>query len=345
MTLEREANSLPDGDERAASFAMLTLLARSLVARSVPVACRLGIPEAIGDGARTADDLAAALGADTGALRRLLRALAVLGAVSRDGDRYSLTALGRTLLPGRYSLAEAARFFGDPFYLRAWEALDDAVTDGQSAFRHAHGAGLFDYIGEHPDALATFQGWMTRQSALQTPAVLAAYDFGGAGTIVDVGGGHGTLLAAILAAQPAARGILYDAPGVVADASPVLAPVADRSEIVSGDFFSAVPRGGDTYVLKHIVHDWDDERALRILRNVRAVVPDTGRVVVVDTVLPDEDVYTHGFFLDLTMLVMTDGGRERTAGEFAALLGDAGLSLSRIVPTESPVSVIEAVPA
>jgi SAM-dependent methyltransferase len=161
---------------------------------------------------------------------------------------------------------------------------------------------------------------------------------------VDVGGGQGTLLAALLAANPTARGVLFDLPVVVAGSDPVLASVAPRCDVVPGDFFNAVPPGADTYVLKLVLHDWDDARAARILRNIRDVIIPGGHLIIIETVMPPGNEYHHAKFLDMNMLVLTEGGRERTEEEYRILLGEAGFTLARVISTASPLSVVEAIP-
>jgi SAM-dependent methyltransferase len=330
--------------EVVAARRMHELITRSLLVQAVFVASRLRIPDLLADAARTAEELAAATGAQPAALDRLLRALTGLEVVTAEGDRFALTSLGRSLCEGPYSAAETAIFMGSPAVWSAWGALGDAVFDGQAAFRHAHGTGIFGYLSAHPDELKAFQALMSAQSRLQIPAVLAAYDFTQARTIVDVGGGQGAFLDALLAANPAARGVLFDRPDVVAGSGSVLARVAPRCEVVSGDFFDTVPAGADTYVLKLVLHDWDDARAARILRNIRDAIIPGGRVIIIEAVMPPGNDYHHAKFLDVNMLVLSEGGRERTEEEYRMLLDEAGFTLTRVVPTAAWVSVIEAVP-
>ena len=331
-------------EEIAAARRMHELITRSLLVQAIFVACRLRIPDLLAGEARTAEELAAATGAQPAALHRLLRALTGLEVVTVEGDRFALTSLGRSLCAGPHSAAESAIFMGTPAVWSAWGALGDAVLDGQAAFRHAHGMGLFGYLPAHPNEMAAFQALMSAQSRLQIPAVLAAYDFTPARTIVDVGGGQGALLAALLAANPAARGVLFDQPDVVAGSGPALAPVAPRCQVVPGDFFDLVPDGGDTYVLKLVLHDWDDARAARILGNIRNAIIPGGRLIIIEAVMPPGDDYHHAKFLDVNMLVLSEGGRERTEEEYRTLLDGAGFTLTRVVPTAAPLSVVEAIP-
>ena len=343
MSAPRTGASPAEREEIAAARRMHELITRSLLVQAIFVASRLRIPDLLAGAARTAEELAAATGAQPAALHRLLRALTGLEVVTVEGDRFALTSLGRSLCAGPHSAAESAIFLGSPAVWSAWGALGDAVLDGQAAFRHAHGTGLFGYLSAHPDEMAAFQALMSAQSRLQIPAVLAAYDFKPARTIVDVGGGQGALLAALLAANPAARGVLFDRPDVVAGSGPVLARVAPRYEVVPGDFFHAVPARADTYVLKLVLHDWDDARAARILGNIRDAIIPRGRLVIIETVMPPGNEYHHAKFLDVNMLVLSEGGRERTEEEYRMLLDEAGFTLTRVVPTAAALSVVEAI--
>jgi hypothetical protein len=203
---------------------------------------------------------------------------------------------------------------------------------------------VFEWYQQNPRRGAIFDAAMGDHSRAQIDALLAAYDFSGISHLVDVGGGQGLLLQKVLAAYPALRGTVFDQPQVVA---PVAVPpeLAGRLSIQSGDFFAAVPAGADAYLLKHILHDWGDEACLRILGQIRAVMAPGARVLLVEQVIPPGNAPFPGKLLDLNMLVMTEGGRERSPSEYARLLGKAGLNLQRIVPTPSPVSVVEAVAA
>jgi hypothetical protein len=344
MSSPEKPQPLDRWEQVTAAQRMHELITRSLLVQAIFVACRLRIPDLLGDGAMTADELAAPTGAQPAALHRLLRSLTGLDVLTSVGDRFALTALGQSLRSGPHSAAESARFLGSPFVWSAWGALGDAVMDGQAAFRHVHGTAMFDYLSTHPDALESFQALMSRQSQVQTAAVLAGCDFSVARTIVDVGGGHGALLAALLRANPRARGILFDRPDVIAGSGALLASVAERWTVVAGDFFQSVPAGGDTYLLKLVLHDWDDARAGRILHNIRDGITPDGRLVIMEALMPPGDDYHHAKFLDINMMVLAEGGRERTEEEYRWLLGQAGFGVARTVATASPLSVVEAVP-
>ena len=285
------------------------------------------------------------MGADADALRRLLRALISRGIFRhrRDG-RYELNSLADTLRSDApVSMSSAARFYGSREQRERWTLLVDSVRTGSSVVPALRGKESFDYFAEQPELAELFNQTMTSISELTTAPVVAGYDFSAYPTIVDVGGGHGPLLAAILAAAPASRGILYDLPPVVASARNLLQEhnVADRVRIAEGSFFDSVPRGGDAYILKNIIHDWPDEKAVQILRNVRTAAGLRATVLLVELVIPKHDRDFPGKWVDLEMLLNL-GARERTAAEYRDLLSQAGFQMTRVVRTASPLSVVEA---
>jgi hypothetical protein len=271
-----------------------------------------------------------------------------LGVFTQDDQaRFGLTALGRTLCSGSQTTRERAAFVGEPWVWNAWGNLCHSVLTGESAFRHTHGTSLFEYLERNPEARWSFHHNLSKQSELQIPFILEAYDFSGFERVVDVGGGHGALLTAILGANPSMKGVLYELPEVVAEAPDVASTpgVAERFETVGGSFFDSVPPGSDCYVLKLVIHDWDDERAVQILRNVRAAIADRGKLLLIEFVMPIGDAFHHAKFMDLSILVLTESGRERTASEYRDLLATGGFTLATIVQTSSPLSIIESVPA
>ena len=321
------------------------------VSQAIHVVAELGVPDLLADGPKGVEALAAGVGADEGALFRVLRLLAGAGLFEEVAPRrFALTPLGAGLrddVPG--SLRPLARHLPAVPGSRAWGELLHSVRTGEPGFARAHGMGSFDYYRAHPEAAAGFNRAMTGNTAQSGDALARAYDFAGIGRLVDVGGGHGLLLATILRAYPALRGVLFDAPEVVAGAAPALAEagVADRCEVVGGDFFAAVPPGGDAYLLRQIVHDWDDARATGILANCRRALPAAGRVLVVERALaPDYRQALPVLQLDLQMLVIT-GGKQRTEAEYGALFAAADLRLRAVVPLGDPLgfSVFEGVPA
>jgi SAM-dependent methyltransferase len=320
----------------------------------IGVAARLGLADLLGEGSRHSEELAPRLGAHAPSLRRLMRALVEIGVLSEAGDgRFSLTPLGRLLredAPG--SLRSVAIVYSESFY-HAWGALLHSVQTGETAFEAVLGAPFFDYFARHPDEGEAFDRTMAGLGVEIAAQTVSAYDFSRFGRVVDVGGGQGTLIAALLKTNPRVTGVLFDLSAVVAGARSRMEAqgLLDRCELVAGDFFEAVPPGGDAYLLKWIIHDWDDERSTRVLRNCREAMAEQSRLLLIETVLPDRIASEPaGAGLDVHMLVLT-GGHERTESEYRALLASCGFQLTRIVPTlaRSPVfgaavSLIEAMP-
>jgi len=317
------------------------------VSQAIHVAATLGIADLLWDGPRSVDELAAATGSRATALYRLLRALASVGVFAEADGRFSQTSLSeylRTDAPG--SVRAWAMYMGRPYVWSPWAYLGDSVRTGEPVFPALHGTSAWDYRAAHPEEGAIFDAAMTGLSAAAAAAVVRSYDFSRIRVLVDVGGGQGELLAAILAANPAVRGILFDQPHVVAGAGSVLerAGVADRCEVVGGSFFEAVPGGADAYLLKSVVHDWDDARAVEILRGCREAMSETGRLLLVEGVIQPGNEPDRMKLVDLHMLVML-GGQERTAEDFQRLYAEAGFRLTGIIPTGSPSNIVEGVPA
>jgi len=289
--------------------ALLELMHGYWMTAAVHHAARLRLADRVAVSPRSIAELATEAGVDASALRRLVRALASIGIFAHDDEgRVALTPMAealRTDVPG--SLHAMALMRGSEWQWRAWRDLGHSLDTGETAFDHVFGDGLFAYLGSHPEDADVFNGAMGSHAAHTHAAVADAYDFSGLRTIVDVGGGHGTLLAAILERYPDARGVLFDLPAVVASA-----PAIEGVEAVAGDFFETVPRGGDAYVLSHIVHDWDDSKAVALLRRVREAIGDTdARLLACEMVVPEGDEPHLSKLLDLEMLVCT-GGVERT---------------------------------
>lgn len=328
-----------------APLAMTELIMGHMVSQAIAVAAELGLADALADGPLPLDALARRAGANPTALARLLRALIGRGIFRelRDG-RYALTPLADTLRSdARLSVAGWARYYGSGQYRELWSSLVDAVRTGQSVVPSKWGTDGFSYLAENPDMASLFNNAMTAISEVAAASVVNAYDFGRFPLIVDVGGGHGRLLAAILAANPSARGVLYDLPNVVTGAPVVLdrAGVSGRVRVEDGSFFDSVPTGGDAYVLQFVIHDWGDEAAQTILSNVAAAAPDQATLLLVETVIPQHHREFAGNWADLDMLVLGEG-HERTAAQHRELLRRSGFHLTRIVQTVSPVCVIEA---
>jgi SAM-dependent methyltransferase len=310
------------------------------VSQALSVAASLRLSDHLADGPRTVGDLAAATGSHEPTLRRLLRALATVGVYARaDDGRFALTELGATLrsdVPG--SVAGWAMLVGRPSYVQAWSALEDSVRTGANAFSSVHGASVWEYRAARPEEQEIFDRAMTSLTGAAADAVARAYDFGRFGTVVDVGGGRGHLIAAILARHPGVRGVLFDQPEALADAAP-----GEGVTVIGGDFFAAVPGGGDAYLLKSVLHDWPDDESVAILRSCRRAMAPSGVVLIVEQVLDLAPDPVRTAFSDLNMLVMP-GGRERELAEYGALLEAAGFRLGRAVATGTDVFVIEGFP-
>jgi hypothetical protein len=325
---------------------ILDMVFATIKTHALGVFAELRIADLLAEGARSTDDLALASGAHAPSLGRLLRLIAALGVLSEPGPGvYRLTEAGQLLrsdVPG--SLRGIVAMFGGELHSRAWARLNHSVTTGEPAFDHVFGMPLFKYLETDPESASMFDDAMTSSSAAQAQAVVEAYDFSGIETLVDVAGGHGTLLATILKQYPGMRGVLFELPHVAAGAGTIFeqAGARDRVDVVSGDFLDHVTPGADAYIMKRIIHDWDDPRASKILTNCRRAMAPGGRVLVVDAVVDDSPASLYAKMLDIEMLTLTPHGKERTEEEFRQLFASAGLRLERIVDTVSPLKVIEA---
>jgi hypothetical protein len=341
------ADVSPAADARPPALVMSQMLSGYWISMSLYLAAKLGLADLVKDGPRSADDLAKATRTHAHSLFRVLRALAAVGVFTEDDQgRFALTPLANQLrsdMPG--SQRSLAIMMGEEHY-RAWGELEHSVRTGQPAFDRIFGKGVFEYLSEHPDSARIFDEAMVGVHGAESSAMCDAYDFSAFGTLVDVGGGNGSLLATVLKRTPRLQGVLYDLPHVIerAKASLQSAGLAGRCRTEAGSFFEKVPAGEDAYLLRHIIHDWDDERSLTILRNVRKVIPSKGKLLVVEGVIPPGNGPSFTKLLDLTMLVIP-GGMERTESEYRELYGKAGFRLERVVPTRQEVSVIEGVPA
>jgi SAM-dependent methyltransferase len=326
---------------------MLQIISGFWISRSVYVIGKLGIPDLLQTGPKTAEELAAATNTDAPSLFRILRALVSVGVLkSAEGGRFAQTPLSETLVtdaPGSlrwFAISE----LGQEHY-PAWGNLMHSVKTGEIAFDNFFGVDVWKYFQQNPEDAAVFNNSMSNMTAAVNDALTSLYDFSQFGKIVDVGGGHGGLITAILQKNPEVKGVLFDAPQVIEGAQSKIAAagLADRVETVAGDFFKSVPEGGDAYIMKWIIHDWDDEKSNAILRNCRKQMKANGKLILVDCVVPETDEPHFSKFIDLNMLVMT-GGKERTQKEFAQLLTDAGFKLVRVIHTDLPTSIVEAEP-
>jgi hypothetical protein len=323
---------------------VLHILMGPWMAQAVGAIARLGVADQLAFGPKSASEIAAAVGAHPESLRRTLRALSTVGLFSLTGrDAWSLTEVGQCLrsdVPGsmRYmAIAET-----DHAHWVGWDRFVDAVRTGQPQTEAALGCSTWDYYAKHPAEGAAFSRAMADISALAVAPILGSYDFSGADVIADIGGAYGALLAAILRKEPKARGVLFDRPNIVEGALDVLGDVAARTERIGGDFLvDALPRA-DLYLLKHILHDWNDAESLKILRAVRAAMAPGARVLIIEMVIAETTFPGPAALMDLNMMVVL-GGQERTSAEYGALLERAGLTLSRTLQTPSPYAILEAV--
>lgn len=328
---------------------MMQMITGKFVTVMLYVVAELKIADLLADGPKSVAELATATGANERSIYRILRALSSIGTFTETEDGVfgstPLSDLLRSDVPG--SMREMAIWIGCPFHNTAWADIMPGVRSGGSNFSQRFGVNVFEHMNENPKDLEIFQNAMTGFSGMTAQWVVGAYDFPEASTVVDVGGGNGLLISKILAANPSLRGILYDLPQVVAGAPDVLDAegVADRCETVGGSFFEGVPGGGDVYILKHIIHDWDDERNKIILDHCREAMNDGGKVVVVDMVIPPGNDPFFGKILDIEMLVVTEGGLERKEDEHRALFESAGLNLDRVIQTEGFICVLEGSPS
>jgi len=325
---------------------LLQMMTGYWVSQALYVAAKLGVADLLADGPRPVEVLAAATQTDAASLRRVLRALASVGVFTEASPgAFALTPLAALLRTGTLdSMRALAIMYAEEQY-RAWGDILHSVQTGETAFAQQFGTSYFAYLAQHPEADRVFNEAMTGWTTQFVSAVVDAYDFSPFKTIMDVGGSHGTLLAAVLRSNSAARGILFDQPHVVAAAEKELAiaGVAERCTTVGGDFFVEVPVGADAYMLAQILHDWDDDRSVAILQQCRRAMPAHGKLLVIELVLPPGEEPFFGKWLDLHMLVLL-GTRERTAAEYGVLFHAAGFELARVIATPAGPSVVEAVP-
>ena len=330
-----------------AALSVMQLATGFWVSQALYVAARLGVADLLSGSPRTSLELAKATKVHPQALYRLLRALASVRVFAEDEQgRFSSTPLSeciRTTTPG--SLRPFVLIQGEPESWLSWGSLLHSVTTGVPAFDHVFGKPQFAYLAEHPEAARVFDEAMTSRSAAEIEDVLRSYDFSGSSCFVDVGGGHGALLRAVLHAYPHARGALFELPHVIESARRSLSECvgSQRCRLEAGDFFETIPGGFDVYLLKKVIHDWNDEQAIRILKNCRKAMAPHARLLLIELLVPTGNDPSFAKLLDLLMMIWP-GGRERTAAEYRQILESADLRLMRIVPTQGLVSIIEAAP-
>jgi hypothetical protein len=313
------------------------------ISQAIYAAAKFGIADLLKDGPKTAGELAGATSTDPDALYRLLRALASVGIFTEgESRRFSLTPLADPLRSDVAGSKRALALMSGDEPFRAWAEIDYSIRTGKVAFDKVFGKPIFDYLGDHPDKARTFDAAMVGVHGRESDAVLDAYDFSVFGVVADVGGGNGSQMTEILKKHSRLKGILFDLPHVIERAKERIqaAGLPDRCQLVPGSFFDAVPEGADAYVMRHIIHDWDEDKCLTILRNCHRAMSPASKLLVIEGVIPPGNEPFQGKFLDLQMLLIP-GGKERTEDEYRTLFERAGFELSRIVPTATEVSIVE----
>lgn len=325
---------------------LMQMLFGFIPSRAIGIAAELGIADYLTTHPKTADELAIATQSHPQSLYRLLRACASVGVFyENDKQQFSLTPMAEFLRSDSpQSLRNFAIMISDDIQFKTWGQLDHSVKTGMPAFNAVFEMPIFDYYAHNEKQGRVFHNAMTSMSMGSSMAVLEAYDFSGISKIVDIGGGHGFLIASILQKYPNMQGVLFDVPPIIEGASPLLQTfgVADRCELAGGDFFKTAPAGGDAYIMKHIIHDWNDEQCVTILKHCRKGITDLGKLLVIEMVVPEGNVPSLSKFMDLQMLAVLPG-RERTETEYTTLFAKAGFKLTKVVPTQSPYSVIEGI--
>ena len=324
---------------------VLQMAMSAMISQALGVAAKLGIADVLNDGPKTAAEIAVVTGTHERSIYRILRTLASTGVFSETGEKqFRNTALSDVLrsdVPG--SMKNMAAFMAEPWHFAVLANLLYSAQTGETAFEKTLGEGIFQWFAKHDDESELFNKAMTDMSSFAAPGIVQSYDFSGINVLADIAGGHGFLLSQILKANEHLKGILFDLDHVIAGAGALLEAqgVADRIETASGDFFKEVPTA-DAYIMKHIIHDWDDDRAILIMKNIHRAMTGDGKLLLAEMVVPPGNEPHASKVLDLEMLTLP-GGIERTEAEFASLFEQAGFRLNRVVPTPSPFSVIEAV--
>lgn len=328
------------------SMVLTQMITSTWVAQAIYVAAKLGIADLLKDSPKSSQELAQETDTDARSLYRVLRALASVGIFAEGEDGcFRLTPLAtylQTGIPG--SLSGVALMFGEAFHRQPWSNILYSIKTGKTAFEHVFGMEVFEYLNQNPESAKIFDAAMTGFTANLTASIATDYDFTSIRKIVDVAGGQGSFIASILKGYPSMQGILFDLPHVIEGAKPLIEAegLSDRCELVGGSFFEWVPSGGDAYIMKSIIHDWDDERAIAILKNCHQVMVENGKLLLVEVVIPPANKPSVGKLLDLEMLLMA-GGCERTEAEYRALFEAAGFRLTNIFTTQSAQSIIEGV--
>ena len=314
------------------------------ISQAIYAAAKFNIADHLKHGSKSIDELAEATSTNADALYRLLRALASKGIFAEGESRqFSLTPLAEPLQSESPGSKRAMALMSGDEQFRAWAEIDYSIQTGKIAFEKIYGKPIFDYLGDNPEKARIFDAAMVGIHGRESDALLDAYDFSGINVVADIGGGNGSLLSRILQRHTAMKGILFDLPHVIERAKNQIesAGLSDRCELISGSFFESVPKGADAYMMRHIIHDWDDEKSLLILRNCHQAMSFDSKLLVVESVIPPGNDPFGGKFLDLVMLLIP-GGKERTEDEYRVLLGNAAFELTRVVPTSTEIGIVEA---
>ena len=342
-----ESEYYKNRNEMQPTEALVQMIVGTWVSRAIYVAAELGIADLLKDGPHSSEELATATGVDARSLYRVLRALASVGVFLEGSPGYfELTPLAECLQSDRSdSLRAYALKFGQAWDWQPWGYVLESIKTGKPVFKNVFGMEIFEYLAENPEAARIYNESMSSFSEKRSAAIMASYDFSSIRNLIEVGGGRGSLLASILNTNLTMKGVLFDLPHVIEAARQLIKAegLLERCKLVAGNFFQSVPSGGDAYLLKHIIHDWGDEQAVAILRNCHHAMPDRGKLLVVEMVIPSGNEPFFGKLLDLQVLVNYQGGCERTEAEYQVLFETAGFSLTKIVPTVSPLSVIEGI--
>ena len=348
VPVNTEATDNPIAELQAAPrAAMMHMIHGFMISQAIYVAAKLGLADLLQDGPRSSRDLACATSMHAPSLYRILRMLAAIGVFTEtEEDLFGLTPLGETLrTEAAGSLRPLATCMGAQCNWQAWGDILHSIKTGESAFEHVFGTAYFQHLDRHPDNAKQFVEAMNCCSTLYNEAIVRAYDFSPFGKVVDIGGGQGRLVTAILKANPTTRGVLFDTPHLTPGAERLFEQegVSMRAEAMAGDFLESVPEGGDAYLLKHIIHDWDDSRAIEILKNCRRSMNETARLLLIEEIVTSDEEFAPAKLLDIQQMVM-QGGRERSIEEYRKLLEAAGFELTAVVKTQSSLSIIESRP-
>ncbi len=341
-----QQESTPASNEIPPQMTIMQMISSYWISQSIYVAAKLGIADLLKEGAGNCKDLARSTNTNPRALYRLMRALASIGIFAeQEQGFFTLTPLAAFLqsdVPG--SIRNMAITSGEEAY-QAWGDILYSIQTGESAFEHLYQMNLFEYLAKNRETGKMYEGAMTSLSTREGATIAASYDFSSIHRIVDVAGGQGSLITSILKANPTMQGVLFDQGSVIEGAKPLVEAegVTERCQLVAGDFFESLPRGGETYILKNILHDWDDERAIAILKNCHSAMIENGKLLVIELVIPPGNEPFYGKLLDLNMLITCPGGCERTKAEYQVLFEAAGFQLTQIIPTSSGQSIIECV--